>query len=96
VERSNSGIFTVLAAQNTASTLSATGFTNTGTFDVLGDSFGTGHASATFGGPAPSTVTGNIRVLGNASLQFTGGGTINSIASGATLELDTWRGSHPC
>src|SRR5205814_6725813 len=68
---------------------------NTGTFDVLGDSFGTGHASATFAGPAPSTVTGNIQVLGDASMQFTGGGTINSIASGAILEVDTWRGSQP-
>jgi hypothetical protein len=94
----NSGVFTVFAAQNVSSTLSATGFTNTGTFDVFGSASFSGPAalaSATFGGSAPSTVSGNIRAFGNASMQFTGGGTINSIASGATLELDTWRGSQP-
>src|SRR5205823_3286581 len=52
-------------------------------------------ASATFGGSAPSTIAGRIRLFGNATLQFTGGGTINSIANGATLEVDTWLGSQP-
>jgi fibronectin-binding autotransporter adhesin len=79
----NSGTFIINPQnQNIATTLSATGFSNTGTFDVLGYP---AQASATFGGSPPSTLTGNIRLLGDASLQFTGGGAINSIASGAAL-----------
>jgi Ca2+-binding RTX toxin-like protein len=94
----NSGAFTVGNNGNVASALSAAGFSNTGTFDVA--SFPTVFGSplptsATFGGAAPSTITGRVRLFGNASLQFTGGGSINSIASGATLEIDTWRGSQP-
>jgi hypothetical protein len=93
----NNGSFTVNNV-NSGSTLSASGFSNTGTFDVV--SFPTVFgsplpASATFGGSVPSTITGRVRLFGNASLQFTGGGTINSIASGATLELDTWKGFQP-
>jgi hypothetical protein len=34
-------------------------------------------------------------MFGDASLQFTGGGSINSIANGGTLELDTSRGFQP-
>ena len=94
----NSGNFTVGNNGNLASTLSAAGFSNTGTFDVT--SFPTVFgsplpASATFGGSAPSTITGRVRLFGNATMQFTAGGTINSIANDATLEIDTWRGSQP-
>jgi hypothetical protein len=86
----NSGTFIINPQnQNIATTLSATGFSNTGTFNVFGYP---AQASATFGGSAPSTVTGNIRLLGDASLQFTAGGAISSIASGASLEIDTWHG----
>jgi hypothetical protein len=94
----NSGVFTVGNNSNIATTFSAAGFSNTGTFDVTvyAGSFGSPFpASATFGGSAPSTITGHIRLFGNASMQFTGGGTINSIASEASLELDTWVGSQP-
>src|SRR6266576_716567 len=85
----NSGNFTVGNNGNLASTLSAAGFSNTGTFDVT--SFPTVFgsplpASATFGGSAPSTITGRVRLFGNATMQFTAGGTINSIANDATLE----------
>jgi len=99
---SNSGTFTVGNNGSSASTLSAAGFSNTGpfgaTFDVTSFPTVTGsplQATATFGSPAPSTITGRVRLFGNASMQFTGGGTINSIASGATLEIDTWRGFQP-
>ena len=40
---------------------------------VYAGSFGSPFpASATFGGSAPSTITGHIRLFGNASMQFTG------------------------
>ena len=96
---SNSGAFTVgTSFGNTSGTLSATGFSNSGRFYVVGNStlFGPpAPANATFGGSTPPNITGDIRLFGNASLQFTGGGSINSVASGGTLEIETWRGFQP-
>jgi len=94
----NTGALTVGNNFGIATTFSAAGFNNTGTFDVASFPAIPGSpvpASATFGGAVPSTITGRVRLFGNATMQFTGGGTINSIANGATLEVDTWSGSRP-
>ena len=94
----NTGVLTVGNNFGSATTFTAAGFNNTGTFDVASFPAAPGSpvpASATFGGAVPSTITGRVRLFGNATMQFTGGGTINSIASGATLEVDTWSGSQP-
>jgi hypothetical protein len=96
----NSGGLFISAPNQTTAALSAAGFTNSDNFSVFsvfgGDSSGhTGHATATFGGLAPSTLTGRITLTGDASVQFTGGGTIDSIANGTRLTVQTWAGFQP-
>jgi hypothetical protein len=95
----NTGVFTIGGEHATSgSNLRAAGFSNTGTFNLIGTpSFigaPGGAAIAEFAGSAPSTINGTLTLFGNAIMEFDGGGTISSIASGATLELDTW-GAQP-
>jgi hypothetical protein len=93
----NTGVFTIGGEHATSgSNLRAAGFSNTGTFNLIGTpSFigaPGGAAVAEFTGSAPSTINGTLTLFGNTIMAFDGGGTISSIASGATLELDAWHG----
>ncbi len=72
-----------------STTVKATTLVNTGALVIQGNAASgtTSKASLILSGAAPSTLTGSVRVGGDATLQF-GSGDITTIASGASLELD--------
>ena len=71
-----------------STTVKATTLATDGTFVLQGNSTsGTADGSFILSGKAASTVTGYLRVGGDATLEF-GSGGITSIASGGWLELD--------
>ena len=87
---SNEGAFDVGNTTLSASTtVAATTLANSGTLILQGNAAsGTvNKASLALSGAAASTLTGTLRVSGDASLQFASGG-ITSIGHGASLELD--------
>ncbi len=73
-----------------ATTATAAGLANTGTIDLFGGvaaNGGSARASLIIGAVAPSVWTGTAQLSGNALLEFTGG-SIQTIASGASLSLN--------
>jgi hypothetical protein len=90
------GAFTIGAATISASTavtaanlVYSTEPSNSSQLVLQGDAASGGKAAATLdvAGAAPFTLTGNVRVSGNATLTF-GSGSINYITPGETLEID--------
>jgi fibronectin-binding autotransporter adhesin len=71
-----------------STTLTASGFSNTGSILIQGNTSG-GSAVATLNvmATAPLTLTGSTRIAGNGVLHFQNGGIVG-LAVGATLELD--------
>ncbi len=67
----------------TATTVTATGYSNTGTIDLTGST--TAQAALNILGPAPATL-GNVNLFGDALLQFASG-AVGGIASGTTFSL---------
>ncbi len=67
-----------------ATTLTATGFVNTGSLTVAG---GSARATLNITGAAPTTVTGSWAVDGDAAVRFASGG-ITMVAAGGSLSLD--------
>jgi hypothetical protein len=72
-----------------STTVKAATLANNGTLDLQGNNSSgtTDKASLILSGAASATSTGTVRVSGDAVLQF-GSGSITSVGSGASLELD--------